>query len=40
MMSTSVTRMPWNSFEAENTQMRRNTWLPQKWPPARASEMF
>ena len=40
MMSTSLTRMPWNTFEAENTQIAGNVWSPQKWPPARTSEMF
>ena len=39
-MSTSLTRMPWNFFDAENTQMAGNVWLPQKWPPARTIEMF
>ena len=40
-MSTSVTRMPWNSFDArEHPDRAGKVWLPQKWPPARTSEMF
>src|SRR5262245_52804411 len=40
MMSTSLTRMPRNSFDAAKAQIAPNVWLPQKWPPARTSEMF
>jgi hypothetical protein len=39
-MSTSDTRIPWNTFEAENTQMPGKVCAPQKWPPARTIEMF
>ena len=39
-MSTSLTRMPWNFFDAENTQIAGNVCSPQKWPPARTIEMF
>ncbi|MOA68979.1 hypothetical protein D3C78_1968840 [compost metagenome] len=39
-MSTSLTRMPWNTFDAENTQMAGKVWLPQKCPPARTIEIF
>ena len=30
--------MPWNGLVAENIQIAPNAWLPQKWPPSRASE--
>ena len=39
-MSTSLTRMPWNTFDAENTQIAGKVCAPQKWPPARTIEMF
>ena len=32
--------MPWNTFDAENTQMAGKVCAPQKWPPARTIEMF
>src|SRR6266540_6980050 len=37
-MSTSDTRMPRNSFEAEKHQMAPKVCAPQKWPPARISD--
>ncbi len=39
-MVASLTRMPWKTLVAENTQIAPNTWLPQKCPPSRASEKF
>src|SRR4051794_16767757 len=39
-MSTSETRMPWNTFEAEKSHSPGKVWLPQKCPPARTIEMF
>src|SRR5689334_14559104 len=39
-MSTLLIQMPRNSFEAAKIQMATKVWLPQKWPPARTSEMF
>jgi hypothetical protein len=39
-MSTLDTRIPWKTFDAENTQMAGKTCEPQKWPPARTIEML
>jgi len=39
-MSTLLTRMPWKTFDAENTQMAGNVCPPQKCPPARTMEML
>src|SRR5690242_137992 len=40
MMSTSLTRIARNSFEAENIHMAGNVCDPQKWPPSRTSAML
>src|SRR5690349_3160404 len=40
MMSTSLTRMARNSFDAENIQMAGNVCCPQKCPPSRTRDML